>query len=375
MSLTPNTILHGDALGVLKTLDSECVDCVVTSPPYWGLRDYGVKGQLGLEKTFPEYLEKMVLIFEEVRRVLKKDGTLWLNMGDSYSNDTKWGGKSGGKNYTSEQGGYQGQRVRRGTDVCPKRGVSGEGQPKKFCTGLKPKDLMGQPWRMAFALQAAGWYLRSDIIWHKPNPMPESVTDRPTKAHEYIFLLAKSQKYYYDAEAINVPVSENTHARISQNLEAQIGSQRAHAGGKTNGAMKAVVGPKALAAIKNGSDQGRSEATERFGRGAGWRVKHNASFNSACVLRVATRNSRTVWTVATQGYKGAHFATFPEALIDPCIRAGCPAGGLVYDPFMGSGTTALVAAKLGRRWAGSELNEKYIALAMKRLGLFAHMGA
>jgi site-specific DNA-methyltransferase (adenine-specific) len=206
MSIGPfalNSVICSDWIEFLRQLPDESVQCCVTSPPYLSLRDYGIAGQLGLEPTMQEYIEKLVLGFREVRRVLRSDGTLWLNLGDSYSNDTKWGGKSGGKNYTSAAGGYQGQRVRRNKDCDPKRGPAAPGQPMyQGCHNLKPKDLCMIPARVALALQADGWYLRQDIIWAKPNPMPESVTDRCTKAHEYLFLLTKSERYYCDMDAI-----------------------------------------------------------------------------------------------------------------------------------------------------------------------------
>jgi len=284
----------------------------VTSPPYWGLRDYGVMGQIGLEATLQEWVDKMVAVFREVRRVLVPGGTLWLNLGDGY-----FGGGKAGKGGIQKWGGIESQNQNRKY-----------GPPVAIPEGLKPKDMMGQPWRIAFALQADGWYLRSDIIWHKPNPMPESVRDRPTKAHEYLFLLAKGVTYFYDADAILESVTGNAHAQGS-------------------GIGKKVAVP---------------------GRG----IRHNSSFGEA--TRNATvadlpmsRNRRTVWTIATQPFPEAHFATFPEALVEPCIRAGCPGGGIVLDPFMGSGTTALVAKKLNRHFLGIELNPAYIEIANRRL--------
>ena len=224
--------------------------------------------------------------------------------------------------------------------------------------GLKPKDLVGQPWRLAFALQDAGWWLRQDIIWHKPNPMPESVRDRCTKAHEYVFLLTKSEKYFYDQAAVLEPVSPNTHARLSQDVQSQISSTRANGGAKTNGNMKAV-GRK----VYPGTGVG-------FGRGYDTdpkpRVKNNASFDEAMAIMPTERNRRSVWTIPTQSYSGAHFATFPEALVEPCILAGSRPGDIVFDPFMGSGTVASVAQRLGRRWIGAELNPDYIALQAER---------
>lgn len=374
-------LIHADARSI--PLADESVHCCVTSPPYWRLRDYGVTGQLGLERTPEEYIAEMVKVFREVKRVLRDDGTLWLNMGDSYQ-----GGNRGEYGKTRGQNSPM-QSSNGGSDTI--------GAPNRFpIPGLKPKDLVGVPWMLAFALRADGWYLRSDIIWAKPNPMPESVTDRPTKAHEYIFLLSKSEKYYYDADAILEPVSENTHMRLSQNLAAQIGSARANGGTKTNGNMKAVArsrkswngskfdDPRDLEIRTNTGrnrtkDDDRSEQglrrSDRFGRGAGWRkrqeaglgIKYNDSFDAAVYLPVEARNKRTVWTVNVQGFAEAHFATFPEELIKPCILAGCPAGGTVLDPFSGSGTTALVARNLQCNAVGLELNPAYIEIAKRRL--------
>jgi len=291
-------IFKGDALEVLKEMQSESVQCCVTSPPYWGLRDYGIEGQLGLEKTPEEYVAKVVAIFSEVRRVLKKDGTLWLNLGDSYNG-------SGGEHKNDKgQSGLTDNRDKVG--YVPGRNIS----------NLKPKDLVGIPWRVAFALQADGWYLRSDIIWHKPNPMPESVTDRPTKSHEYIFLMSKSQKYYYDYEA----VKEQGVGR-----ETYFGSD----------------------AYSKGS--GRNDS---------------GSYNdNPC----AGRNKRSVWTVTTKPYKEAHFATFPPDLITPCIKAGSRKGDVVLDPFGGSMTTAHVSKELNRKAVMIELNGDYIKMGVRRL--------
>lgn len=279
------TILQGDCRNVLKTLPDGSVNCCVTSPPYYGLRDYGVDGQIGLEQTPDAYVAELVAVFAQVKRVLRDDGTLWLNLGDGYAS------------------------FRDGTSV-------------------KHKDLIGIPWMVAFALRADGWYLRQDIIWHKPNPMPESVTDRCTKAHEYVFLMSKSATYHCDMEAIKDPVAPSTVDRLSQDVESQAGSDRVPF--KTNGNMKAV---------------GNSE----------------------------TRNKRSVWTVNTKPYKGSHFATFPPSLIRPMIIAGCPIGGTVIDPFGGSGTTGQVSEEEGRNAVLIELNPEYIKLQEQRtaqMGLF-----
>lgn len=318
-----NKIIQGDALTVLRTLPDELVNCCVTSPPYWGLRDYGVPGQLGLEKTPEEYTAKMVEIFEEVRRVLRKDGSLWLNLGDSY-----WGGKGmNGSTKARTTADDRGFVQSGGTPQGPWRPQDGRHEV------LKPKDLIGIPWRIAFALQAAGWWLRSDIIWAKPNPMPESVTDRPTKAHEYLFLMSKAERYYYDAEAVK-EANESGPSDMKKMAE-----QKQRIGGKTLSACD----PKYAANRSTNIGNKRG-----VGNGNG-------------------RNARSVWTVTTIPFPEAHFATFPPALIEPCIKAGCPDGGIVLDPFMGSGTTAVVARKLDRNFIGIELNPKYIEIAERRI--------
>lgn len=300
--------LHvGDTLGVLRRLNEESVQCVVTSPPYWGLRDYGVEGQLGLERTPEEYVEKLMEVFREVRRVLQSDGTLWLNLGDSYN------AYNGGAGPGSRLSGNQ-------TEQRPKL-ATGYGLQ---CKTLKPKDLIGIPWRVAFALQADGWYLRSDIIWAKPNPMPESVTDRPTKAHEYLFLLTKSQRYHYDGDAIREPHTSKDRP------------------------------PGNKSRIYVDRDPMHSATHKR-------RPELAKSYNEN------GRNRRTVWTIPTQPYPEAHFATFPKKLVEPCVKAGCPKDGLVLDPFAGSGTVGVVALGLGRRFVGIELNPEYVEIATRRI--------
>jgi DNA modification methylase len=517
-------IITGDCREVLATLPAESVHCVVTSPPYWGLRDYGVAGQIGLEGVPHEYVETMVAVFREVRRVLRADGTLWLNLGDSYANDGKWGGETGGKQH------YLGEANRQRV-----------GREKRV-TGLKPKDLVGIPWRVAFALQADGWVLRQEIVWAKPNPMPESVRDRCTKSHEQIFLFAKArwsgpapgryahireqdarwlamffdtegnlclrrekgtggdygahsaqivlanshrplleaaanivgdgsilerrgtnapmyywqvcgkkaadllaviyphliakqrqarcllhlearkevrgghvrltadeiayrdrlwavvkdmnhfgqpdiswvpepvfgrwadcERYYFDQEAIAEPCSPNTHARLSQDVQAQIGSERAHAGGKTNGNMKAV-GRKAKSGTYS-EDSGRFDSNPHPSGGwpprkmaaAGSGIKNNDSMDAALAIMPEKRNKRSVWEVTTRPFSEAHFATFPPALIEPCILAGCPNGGVVLDPFGGAGTTGLVADRHQRNAILIELNPEYAAMARRRI--------
>lgn len=313
-------LYQGDALQTLKQLESESVHCCVTSPPYWGLRDYGVGGQLGLEPTPQEYIAKMVDVFREVKRVLRSDGTLWVNMGDSYMS-----------NPNCDIGDPKNMVGRKRIDNPNRHRIQ----------GLKPKDLVGTPWRLAFALQDDGWYLRADIIWSKPNPMPESVTDRPTKAHEYIFLLSKSSRYYYDAKTIREPLAESSISRLSQDIENQTGSARANGGRKTNGNMKAVR--------KSGNKERKINASDRL----------NTHMGSSIPWEGDTRNKRTVWTVATQPFSEAHFATFPPKLIVPCILAGCPEGGTVLDPFAGAGTTLYVAEQLERNSIGIEINPVY----------------
>jgi DNA modification methylase len=302
-------VLQGDCRETLKTLPDSSVHCCVTSPPYFGLRDYGHDGQIGLEDSPDAFVAEMVAVFREVRRVLRNDGTLWLNLGDSYVG-------------TGAKGEYK----------DPKHP---EGRNAQSCTpknnkvaGLKSKDLIGVPWRVAFALQADGWYLRQDIIWHKPNPMPESVTDRCTKAHEYVFLLTKSARYFYDFEAIKEPCSEDMQFRASR--------------GYTRGGNGKV-------------DASRQDAETLRG-------DHAKAINAE-----DGRNRRSVWTVNTSPYKGAHFATFPPDLIRPCILAGCPIGGTVLDPFGGSGTTAQVALEEGRSAILCELNPSYVGLIEKRM--------
>lgn len=294
-----NRIYLGDNLGIMRTWPGAFIQTCVTSPPYWGLRDYGVEGQLGLEATPDKYVAGMVEVFREVRRLLRDDGTLWLNLGDSYTTGASVSPRSGDP-----------KAVDSSSAMVPRRGTP---------EGLKPKDLVGIPWMVAFALRADGWYLRSDIIWHKPNPMPESVTDRPTKSHEYIFLLSKSEKYHYD------------HVAIKE---------------------KAIFADSGIDSVERGGFDGKTNELE--GREAFRAITQ-------------TRNKRTVWTVNPKPYAEAHFATFPDDLIEPCILAGSPKGGLVLDPFMGAGTTALVAARHSRNFLGCELNPAYIEIAEKRI--------
>jgi DNA modification methylase len=350
-----NIIHPGDCLPGLGLLPDKSVNCCVTSPPYYALRDYGHTGQIGLEETPEQYIQKLVAVFREVRRVLADDGTLWVNIGDSY-----WGGKGkSGQSYSAE---YQNERYSQGRSYNgAHHQMGGKNQTRptdRKHPDYKPKDLIGIPWMLAFALRADGWYLRQDIIWHKPNPMPESVYDRCTKSHEYIFLLSKSAKYYYDNEAIKEPVTASTITRLNQDLESQKGSDRVP--GKTNGTMKAVGG-------RSARDNFKREGSKRETVIPGQSVGTHRPDREESEYDLDTRNKRSVWTVSTKPFSEAHFATFPRELIVDCIKAGCPAGGVVLDPFMGAGTTALVARGLGRKYVGFELNPEYIALAERRL--------
>lgn len=315
-----NKIFEGDCIEGMKNLPDKSVNCCVTSPPYFGLRDYGHEGQIGLEETPDQFVAKLVEVFREVKRVLKDDGTLWLNLGDSYA------GGGGASGHTVETKNL-------GANTSNYGAVKSGG--KRY--GLKQKDLIGIPWMVAFALRADGWYLRQDIIWHKPNPMPESVTDRCTKSHEYIFLLSKSQKYWYDHEAIK---EESVMDRMP---------------GRNMTDTRTTHG-------KGGGNSGIANLLKKY---------HEDGFPE-------NRNKRSVWTVTTKPYSEAHFATYPPDLIVDCIKAGCPEGGLILDPFMGAGTTAMVARKLNRNYVGFELNPEYIKIAQNRihneLGMFSGQG-
>lgn len=470
-------ILVGDCRELLRGLADGLAHTVVTSPPYWGLRDYGIapsiwggeqacdhkwgdpqrtawansvpgpsntgkngheyrnetkwtgpfcercgawRGVFGLEPDWRMYVAHAVEIFREVHRVLRDDGTLWLNLGDCYATGAglvgehpgggergaKWAGRGENPRGATSIAGYRGDRKlgqngkheyswsggSNTVDPKSKAGIGPMTQPNRMPQpGLKPKDLAGIPWRVAFALQEDGWWLRQDIVWSKPNPMPESVTDRCTKAHEYLFLLSKSERYYFDQESILEPISPNTHLRVSQaTLALQQGSDRAHAGSKPNGAMKAVVRD-----IGRGSNARPRKAVPNDAAG---RIKNNESFDEALVAPGRSgnkerkpakergvpegtgknqagsvpwegyeRNKRSVWTVTTQPFSQAHFATFPPALIEPCIMAGSPKNGLVLDPFGGAGTTGLVADRLERDALLVELNPDYADMARRRI--------
>lgn len=302
MTTAISRLLLGDALEQLRTLPSESVHTCVTSPPYYNLRDYGIAGQIGNETSVEEYLQKLVRVFREVRRVLREDGTLWVNMGDSYAT------RSGKQPPTNTRNSY---------------GHTEKRTPQ----GYKYKDLIGVPWQLAFALREDGWYLRQDIVWYKTNAMPESVKDRCTKSHEYIFLLSKSERYYFNAAAIREPVTSIK------------GNARTFRGGGI------YVG---------GQSYSNSACVERKSHGN-------------CENQAGYRNKRDVWPVSTTGFRGAHFAVFPEKLIEPCVVAGCPESGIVLDPFMGSGTTGVVAKRLGREFIGIDLNSEYVEISANRI--------
>ena len=312
--MTDPKILVGDCLEQMAHIESQSVQTCVTSPPYWGLRDYGHNGQMGLEKTPDEYVANLVEVFAEVRRVLKDDGTLWLNLGDSYASGAgTCFNPGGGENSLGKN--------RKATGAHP---LDRGNKSTLAKVGLKPKDLIGIPWRVAFALQADGWYLRQDIIWAKPNPMPESVKDRCTKSHEYLFLLSKSPKYYYDNEAIKEPAvtTEGRPSGVVRDRVYEYNSKQALLGRKRGG----NITPEPI-----------------------------------------TRNKRDVWTINTKPFKGAHFATMPEALVEPCVLAGSKEGDIVFDPFLGSGTVAVVAERHRRNWIGCELNPDYSVIAKSRI--------
>lgn len=411
------TLHRGDCRIILPTLAADSVQCVVTSPPYLGLRDYGVAGQIGLEPV-PDcggwvtgvecgvcFVCELVGVFRHVRRVLRPDGVCWVNLGDSYAGS----GRGGNPTVASStlEGGQDTQRAamvkrdRRDVSDSQRQHAPppvGSRLPAGFHAyqvdggacgrawvpppkGWKQKDLMGMPWRVALALQADGWYLRQDVIWHKPNPMPESIRDRCTKAHEYLFLLAKSERYYFDQDAIREAGSPNTHARRAANGKSPGGWDRSTGEGGHSG----VPGGRYPPPIGKGTQDARAAAGKVNGVGWGYAegetakprtrklatngdaTKNNASFDAAMAVMPETRNKRSVWTIPTQAFAEAHFATYPEALVHPCIAAGSRPGDLVLDPFMGAGTTAVVAERLGRSWVGCELNPDYADMATARI--------
>ena len=310
-------ILVGDVRTRLAEIPDKSIQSCITSPPYWGLRDYGQDEQIGLEQSPQDYVDAMVKVFQEVKRVLRDDGTLWLNLGDSYASF-----RDGKATPDTTRGNSNGTLV--------EKGLAKNRMASTFVgTNIKHKDLVGIPWRVAFALQTDGWYLRQDIIWAKPNPMPESVKDRCTKSHEYLFLLTKSSKYYFDNQAIKEPSVSN------------VGNAKIRFGGNKYGDS---TDPKHV--TKSGNVWEPSE----------------------------TRNKRDVWNIPTKPFKGAHFAVMPEALVEPCILAGSREGDLVLDPFAGSGTVGVVALREGRKFIGAELNSEYAAIAVERIGLGAEIG-
>lgn len=326
-------IINADAITGLRQLDDKSINTCITSPPYYGLRDYGVDGQIGLEPTPEDYIQKLVEVFREVKRVLKEDGTLWVNIGDSYWNKRSCNGAS--KESESSLGKSLKYMLRSGGKEHPL---------------LKPKDLIGIPWMLAFALRNDGWYLRQDIIWSKPNPMPESVMDRCTKSHEYIFLLSKSRNYYFDSESISESVADSTVRRFKQDINSQeVLSNSMVLNGKINAIGNRYGGNK------------YTQNPDQF-----YRTKSSNAYNFR-----PNRNKRSVWAVSTARFTEAHFATFPPELIRPCILAGSPKSGVVLDPFLGSGTTCEVAMQEGRECVGIEINPEYCLISEKEQKSFS----
>ncbi|OHD24492.1 MAG: hypothetical protein A2Y38_07655 [Spirochaetes bacterium GWB1_59_5] len=352
-------ILRADAR--MLPLCSESVDCIVTSPPYWGLRDYGIEGQLGLEASPEGYVAAMVAVFRECWRALKPSGTCWLNLGDSYATGAgKVGDCPGGGEQGERWKQYGPARMQVPDGKNPKAGIPTYQPNRMPIAGFKPKDLVGIPWRVAFALQGDGWWLRSEIIWAKPNPMPESVRDRPTRSHEYVFLLTKNERYYYDADAISEPLATNP----KENYPA-----RARVTGRgTQGA-----------AVARGNDRDKSggfpprrksgNKERKIASGKGDRSRINTHLGSSIPWEDTTgrRNRRSVWNIATKPFPGAHFAVMPERLAALCVLAGAPHGGLVLDPFAGAGTVGFVAARYGRRFVGCDLKMDYCRMAAGRI--------
>lgn len=371
-----NHIYHGDALEVLKTLPDNSVDCGVPSPPYYGLRDYGVEGQIGLEESPEQYIAKLVEVFREFRRVLKPEGTLWVTIGDSYAGSGK-----GAAHYPDNVHNFK-QATNRG--MVDQKNIPSVYESEE----IKPKDLIGIPWMLAFALRADGWYLRQDIIWSKPNPMPESVTDRCTKSHEYIFLLSKSKKYYFDAEAIAETIAKSTandrrmrDGNFTDNRpERGFPGSQSRSGGMLSpryGGNKYTQNPEVFNRTKSGNAY---DFREKRNKRDVWKIDEPIDVWRWLYDRIGedaeklydqylTESSQKndVWTISTKPFKEAHFATFPQDLITPCILAGCPQGGTVADMFFGSGTTGLAALKNFRNFIGIELNSEYIEIAERRI--------
>ena len=334
-----NNLLIGDCKKILPTLETKSIQCCVTSPPYYALRDYGVAEQIGREDSVEEYVKNLVIVFQEVKRILKDDGTLWLNLGDSYAGSNK-NRNAAGESYALKEGYRDSTHTGRRMGMIKQTPLSG---------ALKPKDLIGVPWRVAFALQQDGWYLRQDIIWHKPNVMPEAVKDRCTKAHEYLFLLSKSRRYYFDAEAI-----KEDSVTFKNRLPAIVRNREYGYESKLNAAHPTYN----LRRDDKRDPLKQKKAQKRLDR-------------KDCNYDITKRNKRDVWTIPTHPYKGAHFAAFPLKLVIPCILAGSHEGDVVLDPFFGSGTTGEAASLLNRNWIGIELNPSYQNLYKERLALFA----
>ena len=352
--------LHiGDCINVLEAMGHNSVDCVVTSPPYWGLRDYGVEGQIGLEPTLAEHLSVMVRVFEAVKRVLKPTGTCWVNYGDCYATTPN------GRSAADTKATGNDDRTFRDKPFSTIQGV------------LKAKDLCMVPNRFAIALQEAGWWVRSENVWGKPNPMPESIRDRPATAHEKVFMFTKSSRYFYDAEAVRQNMAASSVSRLAQDVESQTGSTRANGGRKTNGNMKAVGGKSSATPRNDGARwnenngrgfKPRGHKREQEGLTSKWddmsKAEQQANGRN---LRNYEPAPLDVWHIATRPFSEAHFATFPPELAERCILAGCPKGGLVLDPFGGAGTTALVALRHGRKASLIELNPEYAEITQRRI--------
>lgn len=382
--MSANVCHLGDCREIMRRLIAEGVkvQMCVTSPPYWGLRDYGVNGQLGLEPTPAEYVVNMVEVFRLVRDLLADDGTLWLNLGDSYAGS--WGAQ-GHTGQMADRFVISARQIQKHPQFGKLTGNRGIGN------GIKPKDLIGIPWRVAFALQADGWYLRQDIIWNKPNPMPESVRDRCTKAHEYLFLLSNRERYYFDQDGIKEPCVQDERRPTfrggayvnNATFDNAVGGKSTVVGNVRRQRKPAGwdTGPGAHGSFHRYGRAPEVEYTEFAPKRSGNRERKPASARGVPVdtdgktsgavagsipWEGFTRNRRSVWTIATQPFSGAHFATFPPALVEPCILAGSRPGDVVFDPFMGSGTVAQVAQRLGRQWLGCELNPDYLALLAQR---------
>lgn len=330
-------IYIGDCLSQLKELEDCSINCCVTSPPYYALRDYGNDLQIGLEETPEQYINKLVEVFNEVKRVLKDDGTLWLNIGDTYANNS----------HSNHNFDYENGRGSNNNNIVKTNIFNGD---------IKQKDLIGIPWMLAFALRANGWYLRQDIIWHKPNPMPESVKDRCTKSHEYIFLLSKSPSYYFDMESIRevATYQENRPSGVERERIFNYNSKR-----NNNPEAYLIDDDKRYGTHKGIKFGGNKYSLEE--------MKNFRTYSGKEYVNTGFRQKRDVWSVAPSRYKGAHFATFPEELITPCILAGCPIDGVVLDPFSGSGTTGVACVHQDRKYIGIELNEEYAQMSIDRL--------